>query len=85
LSRQEVVERFTSESRAQDDIYGEYPFLLYKHFFITRLNIPQFCKLMTNINSSERLPHLTRENRDTIENLETLIMYRLHTVSVSIM
>lgn len=42
-----LAERLTSESDARDDVYGEYPFLLYKHFFITRNNIPKFCKILT--------------------------------------
>jgi hypothetical protein len=28
---------------------------LYKHFFITRANIPKFCKMMTGINGAERV------------------------------
>ena len=39
-----VEERLTTESDAIDDIYGEYPFLVYKHFFITRRNILKFAK-----------------------------------------
>jgi hypothetical protein len=47
LSNLKLSERFTSESDARDDIYGEYPFILYKHFFITRSNINKFCKMIT--------------------------------------
>ena len=47
LSGMKLEQRFTSESNAIDDVYGEYPFLLYKHFFITRNNIVKFCKQMT--------------------------------------
>jgi hypothetical protein len=78
----ELSERFTNESNARDDIYGEYPFILYKHFFITRANIPRLCKMATDINSIERLPNLSQEQRAQIEHLEMLIMHRLHTVTV---
>lgn len=74
-----VSERFTSESDAVDDVYGEYPFLLYKHFFITRRNILRFLKQMTNIN--QRMT-LSPEERNQIEHLETLIEHRLHIVTV---
>lgn len=44
MSNAKLEERHTNESDALDDIYGEYPFMLYKHFFITRMNILKFCK-----------------------------------------
>jgi hypothetical protein len=74
-----VDDRFTSESNAIDDVYGEYPFLLYKHFFITRKNILRFCKQMTSIN--QRLT-LSVDDRNAIEHLETLLIHRLHIVNV---
>ncbi len=39
----------------RDDIYGDYPFVLYRHFFIARGNIAKFCKMMTGINNLDRI------------------------------
>lgn len=74
-----MAERVTTESEAVDDIFGEYPFLLYKHFYITRGNIAKFCRMVTGING----PGLSSEQRNTIEYLELLITHRLHLVTVS--
>lgn len=73
-----MCERHTSESDARDDIYGEYPFMLYKHYFITRGNIAKFCKMVTGINS-----RMSGEDRNMIEHLEVMIIHRLHTITVS--
>ena len=64
LSGLKVAERCTTESEATDDIYGEYPFLLYRHYFITRGNIPKFCKMITGINNEGLRLHLTAEKRN---------------------
>ena len=64
-----------------DEVYGDYPFLLYQNYFIARRNITKFCKQMTSIN--QRLS-LSIEDRNTIEYMETLIIERLHIVTVSI-
>jgi len=81
LSGQKITERYTTESDARDDIYGDYPFLLYKHYFITRNNIPKFCKMITSINGPERLT-ISAEDKNKIEHLEMLIIHRLHTITV---
>ena len=79
-----MSQRFTSESDLKDDIYGEYPFLLYKHYFITRANIPKFCKMMTGINGADRV-FLNKETRERMDTLEMLIIHRLHIVTVSLL
>ena len=66
LSGTNLVEKVTSESDIRDDIYGEYPFVLYKHFFITRRNLPRFCKMMTGINNIDRI-HLSPDERGIID------------------
>jgi hypothetical protein len=75
MADQKLEQRFTSEADAIDDVYGEYPFILFKHLFITRHNIPKFCKMMTSINA--RLS-LGVEERNIIEHLEILITQKLH-------
>ena len=55
LSGTPLVERYTSEGQMRDDIYGDYPFILYRHFFIARGNIAKFCKMMTGINNLDRI------------------------------
>lgn len=65
-----VDERYSTESDAVDDVYGQYPFMLYKHYFITQTNIIKFCKQMSKIN--QRLT-LSVDERNTIEYLEILI------------
>ena len=72
LSGTPLIERYTSESDLRDDIYGDYPFILYRRFFITRGNIAKFCKMMTGINNFDRL-QISREERDQIEHLEILL------------
>ena len=67
----------------REDIYGDYPFILYRHFFIARGNIAKFCKMMTGINNVDRLK-ISREERDKIEHLEILLQHRLHTVTVTL-
>jgi hypothetical protein len=79
-----LSQRFTSESDLKDDIYGEYPFILYKHYFITRANIPKFCKMMTGINGADRV-FLNKETRERMDTLEMLIIHRLHIVTVTIL
>ena len=69
----------TTESESADDIFGEYPFLLYKHFYITRGNIAKFCRMVTGINNG-----VNPEQKNTIEYLELLITHRLHLVTVSL-
>jgi len=76
-----VAERVTTESESADDIFGEYPFLLYKHFYITRGNIAKFCRMVTGINNGA---NLSPEQKNTIEYLELLITHRLHLVTVSL-
>ena len=71
----------TSESDIKDDLYGDYPFLLYKHFFITRPNLSKFCKMMTNINTRSGLEREDSEKGDVLENL---IINKLHVVTVSL-
>jgi hypothetical protein len=56
-----MAERSTSESDLKDDIYGEYPFMLYKHYFITRGNINRFFKMMSGINGNGLI---SKEERD---------------------
>lgn len=73
-----MAERYTSESDFKDDIYGEYPFLLYKHYFITRGNIPRFLKMMTGINGNGRM---SLEDRERAEVLEMMVIHRLHLVT----
>ena len=79
-----LSQRFTSESDLKDDIYGEYPFLLYKHYFITRPNLAKFCKIMTGINGADRV-FLNRETRERMDTLEMLIIHKLHIVTVSLL
>ena len=43
----QLVEKLTTENEASDDVFGEFPFLLYKQFFITRENIISFLKQVT--------------------------------------
>ena len=76
-----MTTRVTSESDIKDDLYGDYPFLLYKHFFITRPNLSKFCKMMTNINTRSGGP-LDREDREKGDVLENLIINKLHVVTV---
>lgn len=55
LSGTPLVVRYTSEGQMRDDIYGDYPFILYRHLFIARGNIAKFCKMMTGINNLDRI------------------------------
>ena len=74
-----MEDRITRERDVVDDIYGEYPFILYKHFFITRNNITKFCKMMSKIN--QRMT-LGADERNQIECLENLVTQKLHMVTV---
>ncbi len=65
----------------RDDIYGDYPFILYRQFFIARGNIAKFCKMMTGINNLDRA-NISQVERNQIEHLEMLLQHRLHTVTV---
>ena len=55
LSGMNVEEKYSTESDLVDDVFGQFPFILYKHYFITKRNIFKFCKEMTAINDRLRL------------------------------
>lgn len=80
MSDIKIKERHSTESDQVDDVFGQYPFMLYKYHFITKKNIISFCKMMTNIN--ERL-QLTEIQKEQIECMEMLLVNKLHIVTVS--
>ena len=41
-----------ASKQLRDDVHGEYPFLLYKHHYIQKDKILEFCKRKFNINAN---------------------------------
>lgn len=79
LSGSNLQERYTTSSTEKDETYGEYPFILFKHLFITKNNISSFFKQITQINLKA---NLSQEERNLAEYFETLIRNKLAIVSV---
>ena len=77
------LERYTTSRTDSDEVLGEYPFLRYKHLFVTRNNINLFFKQLTHINGVAGA-NLNQEERETVDNLETLIRTKLCIVTVSL-
>ena len=74
-----VEEKYSTESDMVDEVFGEFPFILYKHYFITSRNILKFCKEMTDI---DRRMGLSEADLHTIEHLQILLVTRLHIITV---
>ena len=74
-----ITQRFTTNRDDSDEVYGEYPFVVYKSLFITKNHLAKFCKLGTSINNNLRL---SQEERQRIDYLEQLIFNKLHLTTV---
>lgn len=55
--------------------------MVYKNFYIARNNIIKFCKEMSQINANHTLGC---EERNTIDQMETLLINKLHIINVCI-
>ncbi len=76
LSSISLSTRITNESDAVDDMFGSYPFVLLKHYFITSRNILPFVTKMTSLNQ-----HLTLHENSRRSHLEDLLTHKLHLIS----
>ena len=69
-----ITERVTSDDNFADDVFSEeYPFMVDRDCFVSRQNIINYCKQITQININ-RLT-LSKEDRNTIDQLENLILH----------
>jgi archaellum component FlaC len=78
---------------AADDVFSEYPVLIYGDKLIQKHNIGAFLKQMTTIddkfNDSDLNSHGINERlqieRDSIERLSTMVQTQLHLITVSLL
>ena len=65
-----------SEYNYKDEIHGEYPYLLYKHHWVSKYKMIDFLALKFNINA-----HLSTEAKNKVCYFEDLIMNKFHKVN----
>lgn len=68
-------DKLLSES---DELVGQYPILVYKHWMVPRRYIWNFWAVMSNIDGT-----LSDENREISHSLSELLIHRLRTLVVS--
>jgi len=73
-----LIEFIFMSKKIVDEIHGEYPFLLYNHYYILKERIMPFLRLKFNLNKD-----IPAEGLKKLNYLEHLLIHRLGPIQVS--